>query len=111
MKNKILQTIKEWEKEFDKKIGKLPNGNDFLVEEVRTKDNFCISCGHPANPNKAIENIKSHIASQNKKLIEAIVDYLNEKKIGKGEDENFDDGAYYENREIELFLTNILKEL
>lgn len=71
--NKILQTIKEGEKEFDKKIGKLPNGNDFLVEKVRTKDNFCISCGHPANPNKTIENIKSHIASQNKKLLEVVV--------------------------------------
>ena len=67
-KCKVLKQKSEssWEQEFDKIIGTLPEHKIFETIMGST----CFMCGHPTNPNEAIEKIKDFISKVEKEAYE-----------------------------------------
>lgn len=97
--NKILETVKEDLSLYDKLIDTINGTEEEDVKEEMQK--------HIPN----IEMRKKYRIKQTIKLLESVIERLNEKNIGKGKNENFDDGAYFENTQITKEIEDVIKEI
>ena len=116
----MTNTQKTWEERFDEKFGRLPNGDEFLVKDVKTGDNRCMACGHPANPNRALDNIKSFIHQELNNLAQQFLEAIPDKEIsdinhGGGQyghpETDFKEGYNKAIKEIEEKFNKIIKNL
>jgi uncharacterized Fe-S cluster-containing MiaB family protein len=84
------KTTEEINKEFDTMIGVLPEHGIFTSD----MGDSCTMCGHPTNPNKAINNIKNFItklrADDRDAIVEAIKTYDKEIRGNVGKTDMYD---------------------
>ncbi len=70
--------IQAQEKEFDEKFGTFPN--EFSWKTLHGDNTICTFCGHPANPNEVLDNLKTWHKSSTKALLEAVIEMVESEK-------------------------------
>ncbi len=68
-------TTSNWEERFDKIIGDVPEHAKYIIDKY-TKDGCCYMCGHPAQGNTVIKEIKlfitQRLSDRNKEIVSMI---------------------------------------